>query len=380
MLERLRTRGGRVAIWIVVTVALTSIVTSLVAIVTGPTIRATGTLGTVQSIAEFSGAVIGFVLLVAAWGMRRGYRLAYVAAAGLVVLAAGHGVVQFRLQSVPLVVIGSGGFVVLLLTSDQFTRSSSLSGAQLGSLVSFVGVLCYGTVGAYALRDEFAELQTVVDAIYFTLVTASTVGYGDVHPTGYAARLFAISLVLLGPATVAVVVGSLLGPAVERYFTRVEQRAKVNLDSEHPRTVVVLGYDETAAPIVAELARRNATVRVVTTDADAVPTDDLDVDVLAGDPTEDRTLDRAGLDDAELVLAATADAAKNSYAVISARERTDARIVAFSDPGRENALERAGADAALAPEDLVVQATIGAAIGTAEPDAQSAASAASHSG
>jgi len=47
-------------------------------------------------------------------------------------------------------------------------------------------------VGAYALRDEFTTIETPVDAFYYTLATASTVGYGDVVPTSQAARLFGI--------------------------------------------------------------------------------------------------------------------------------------------------------------------------------------------
>ncbi|WP_265108142.1 NAD-binding protein [Halosolutus halophilus] len=378
MLDRVRRHGGPVAVWIVVAIALVSIATGILSIPTEPAVAATGALGTIQAAAEFSGTVLGFTLLVAAWGMRRGFRLAYVAATILVALAAAHGVAQFRPLSIPLVVTAIAGLVVLLVTSDRFTRSSSLTPTQLGSLVSIVGVFCYGTVGAYVLRGEFDGLHTVADAVYFTLVTATTVGYGDVHAASEGARLFATSLVLLGPATVAVAAGSLFGPMLDRRLSRTGRRVETAADPDRLR-IVVLGYDERTAPIVDELATGAASIRVVTTDGESVATlEEQAVDVIVGDPTDGATLDRAGIDDADVVLAATSDAASNSYAVLTARDVTDARIVAFADRGTTDAIERAGADVAIAPEQVLASATIEAALGTSTR--QSAASAAAHSG
>ncbi|WP_207587536.1 NAD-binding protein [Halomontanus rarus] len=373
MLERLgrdRPRpSGRAAVWLVVAIALVSIGTGVAAIVTQPTIGTTGTLGELQAAAEFSGTVVGFALLVAAWGMRRGYRLAYVAAAILVFLSAAHGVAQSRLLSVPLVVVSVGGLVVLVFTSERFTRSSSLTldATQLGALIAIVGVFCYGTAGAYALRDEFTGVETVVDAVYFTLVTASTVGYGDVHPTSDGARLFAISLVVLGPTTVAVTVGSLVGPAIDRRFSRTGSRV-TNGPTDRSARVVVLGYDETTARFVTALAA-HAAVLVVTPDDEvasrlerAEQVNGAAVDVLVGDPTDGSILERADLETATAVFVATGDAARNGYTVIAAREATDARVVVVAEDGRADALERAGADVAIDPDALLADAVVGATL------------------
>ncbi|MCU4973064.1 NAD-binding protein [Halobacteria archaeon AArc-m2/3/4] len=367
--DRLRPRpSGRAVVWLVAAIALVSIGTGVAAIVTEPTLGTTGTLGELQAVAEFSGTVVGFALLVTAWGMRRGYRLAYVAAAVLVFLSAAHGVVQSRLLSVPLVVVSVGGLVVLVFTSERFTRSSSLTldATQLGALIAIVGVFCYGTAGAYALRAEFTGVETVVDAVYFTLVTASTVGYGDVHPTNDGARLFAISLVILGPATVAVAVGSLFGPAIDRRLSRTGSRV-ADRPTDRAARVVVLGYDETTARFVRALAA-NATILVVTPDDDVASrfernrTGDDDVAVLVGDPTDESTLEQADLETATAVLVATGDDAQNSYTVLAAREATDARLVVVTEDGRTDALERAGADVAIDPDALLVDAVVGATL------------------
>lgn len=380
-----RRPGGRIAVWIVAAIALTSIATGVGAILTRPTLETGGTLGDLQAVAEFSGTIVGFALLVTAWGMRRGYRLAYVTAVLLVVLSGAHGIAQFRAASVPLVVLSVGGLVVLVATSGRFTRSSTLDATQIGALLSIVGVLCYGTAGAYALRTGFDGVTTVVDAVYFTAVTASTVGYGDVHASTEAARLFAISLVVLGPATLAATVGSLFGPALETHLPRTGREATARLGSDaavaggDPGTgaeIVVLGSDETIEPIVDSLASR-ASVAVVTSEERSRRSDG--VDAITGDPTADGTLERANLETCDAVLVGTAALRDADAVIAAARSHTDAKIVALTG-GKTESTDRTEADVVVDPETVLIGVTVDALLGTDGVVGQSSASAASHSG
>ncbi|MDG5821108.1 ion channel [Natronococcus sp. A-GB7] len=377
MLERFaRFRpDGNLAVRIVVVVALGSIVTGIVAMLTDPELAAGGLLADLQAAAEFTGTVIGFALLVAAWGMRRGYRVAYLAAAALVFLAAAHGVAQSRLLSVPLIVLSLGGLAILALTSERFTRSSrlELSATQLGALVAILGVCCYGTAGAYALRGDFDGLDTAVDAVYFTLVTASTVGYGDIHPATETARLFAVSLVVLGPTTVAVAAGSLFGPAIETRLTRTGRRVTNHHDETN--RVVVLGYDETTASVVERLADR-VNVTVVASDERQLRALPGVVDVVVGELPSAEALERAALETADAVVLAGSEGADTATAV---RAATDARLVAVLDPDTESE-PRVDAEVVIDPRAIVADAVTDATLGGPDAAAQSSASAASHSG
>ncbi|WP_293030145.1 ion channel [Natronococcus sp.] len=377
MLERFaRFRpGGNLAVRIVFAVALVSIVTGIVAMLTDPELAAGGLLADLQATAEFTGTVVGFALLVAAWGMRRGYRVAYLAAATLVFLAAAHGVAQSRLLSVPLIVLSLGGLAILALTSERFTRSSrlELSETQFGALVAIIGVCCYGTAGAYVLRGDFDELDTAVDAVYFTLVTASTVGYGDIHPRTETARLFAISLVVLGPTTVAVAAGSLFGPAIETRLTRAGRRVTNHHDETN--RVAVLGLDETTAAVVERVADRTAVTVVASDDRRLRALPDA-VDVVVGEPTSAETLERAALETADVVVLAGSEGADTAAAV---RAATDARLVAVLDPDNESE-PRVDAEVVIDPRAVVADAVTEAAFGGPDAAAQSSASAAFHSG
>ena len=63
-------------------------------------------------------------------------------------------------------------------------------------LMLFFLVAFSGTIGFMFLENlSFAE------AFYYNIVTMSTVGYGDIHPTGLESRIFAIFLIVLGGST-----------------------------------------------------------------------------------------------------------------------------------------------------------------------------------
>ncbi|MFB6176424.1 MAG: ion channel, partial [Halobaculum sp.] len=173
--------GVRVAVWVTSLVALVSIVTGIANIVSP--LRVAGPLApyiptAVQSAAGFTGTLTGFLLLVSVAGMRRGLRAAWLSAVALLPITLLQGLIQSSDLSVPLVVLSLVALPSVLLSRDRFDRELSLSGSQLAAATAIVFVQIYGTAGAFALREEFTNLSTLLDAFYFTLVTASTVGYG----------------------------------------------------------------------------------------------------------------------------------------------------------------------------------------------------------
>ena len=81
----------------------------------------------------------------------------------------------------------------------------SLAIKRLRILLSLpIVVLIIGTSGFMLL-----EKLSFIDAIYFTIVTISTVGYGDIHPTTLAGKIFGIVLIFIGIGTFLSIVTSL---------------------------------------------------------------------------------------------------------------------------------------------------------------------------
>ncbi len=358
--------SARATILLPTLVAVLSFVTG-VANITSPIsgVLATAIPESFQLAAGFTGALTGFTLLVSVAGLRRRLRAAWYLTVVLLPVSALQGVVQSSPLSVPLVVLSLVSLPTLLVNRHRFDSEFDLSTAQLAAGAALLGAQVYGTVGTWALREEFNGVVTLTDAFYYTLVTASTVGYGDVTPASDRATLFGMSVVLLGTASFAIALGTLLGPAIEKRLSEALGNmtdAQLDLLENH---VVVLGYGDLTEPILEELADAAEFVVVTPDQEKAARLQQRDIAVLTDDPSDEAPLQRAGIADASAVVAATNDDAQDALAILTARAMNhDLNIVAAATD-RENVekLRRAGADTVISPAviggHLLVQSALG---------------------
>jgi voltage-gated potassium channel len=361
--------SARAAVLVTTAAALLSVVTGIANISVPP--RVVGPLvpfvpPPVAAAAGFTGTLTGFLLLVSALGMRRGLRAAWIASAVLLPVTLLQGLIQSNAVSLPLVVLSGLALPGVWLSRGRFDRELSLSTSQVAAGIAVVSVQVYGTAGAFALRGEFSNLDSLLDAFYFTLVTASTVGYGDVTPTTQTARLFAMSLVVLGTASFGIAIGALLAPALTARFSEVLGRmsgAELELLEDH---VIVLGYGDLTEPILNELIEGDVPFVVVTADrGTATLLGERGIKRLVADPSDEETLAEVHLDRARAVVAATNDDAEDALAVLTARHlRSDTRIVAAATD-RENVdkLRRAGADTVISPASIGGHLLVRSALG-----------------
>ncbi|WP_128476467.1 NAD-binding protein [Halorussus pelagicus] len=319
-----------------------------------------------QETAGFTGTLTGFLMLASAFGMRRGFRVAWYSTALLLPLTAVQGLVQSSPYSLPLVVASLASVPVVLRTRSRFDHDVNLSASQLASLAALAGVQMYGTVGTYALEDHFQNVNTPLDAFYYTLVTSSTVGYGDLTPTTQTGRLFGMTVVVLGTASFAVALASLLGPAIEaRLATALGKMTESQLEllEDH---VIVLGYGDLTEPILNELDGQ-ATFVVVSPDQQrTTELSDRGFKVLKADPSDEDPLRRVGIEEARAVVAATNNDAEDALAVLTARQlNPEVRIVAAATE-RENVdkLKRAGADTVISPATIGGHLLVRSALGS----------------
>lgn len=354
-----RALGPRVTVALTMAVALLSVITGVANIsaqsVVGPFAEIIPR--SIQRTAGFTGVLTGFLMIASAFGLRRGLKTAWFSTVALLPLTALQGLLQSSPLSAPLVVLSVLAMPSALYNRRRFSRSLSLSPSQMAAFVAIVGVQVYGTVGAYALREEFTSIETLIDAFYYTLVTAATVGYGDAAPTSQAARLFGMTVVVFGTASFALALGTLLGPLLEARFARALGRMtdrNYDLLEDH---VLILGCGELTDAILDEIEEGSEYVVITDNQQQAAKMVDRDVDIVSGDPSDEQPLLDAGIKRARTVLAATNDDGADALAVLTARElNPDVHIVAAATK-RENVhkLKRAGADSVISPIALGAQ-------------------------
>ena len=197
------------------------------------------------------------------------------------------------------------------------------------------------------------EAMTVLDALYMTVTTISTVGFGEVHPLSQRGRVFTIGLILVGVSTMAwaaeSMVAALLEDNVRHAWWRRRMERVIDRLSNH---YIVCGYGRMGAQIVRELTRRGLAFVVI--ERDPTVLEMLRVNSILhveGDAASDRVLLTAGVAHARGLATALSGDADNALVVISAKGLNPRLQVVARASGRETEekLLRAGADRVVTP-------------------------------
>lgn len=110
---------------------------------------------------------------------------------------------------VTFIKIGTGQLLFMLI---------SLRNTRLLLLLP-IAVLAVGTSGFMVLEGLY-----FTDALYFTIVTISTVGYGDITPTNVASKIFSIVLIVIGIGTFLTIITNVTQILIHRGQTRLRTR------------------------------------------------------------------------------------------------------------------------------------------------------------
>ncbi|GAB7010254.1 NAD-binding protein [Halorubrum trueperi] len=350
--------GGKSTVLLVGAVTLLSFLTGLsnlsrsVVVTDGPLAVF---LDVSPSFVQFGGVLFAFVLGIVAVGLQQRKSVAFRAALVLLPALAALPLLTFRTTDVPLLLGIGVTYPLLLRNRDRFDQTVDLSPLQIASLSAIGGVGLYGSVGAYALRDEFTgDPLTWSDAVYFVIVTIATVGYGDFAPTTVRARWFALSIILFGTGAFTVAVGTLIGPVIESRMATafgIMTASDLSLLEDH---VVVLGYGDVTDSLLDELDDETELI-VVTDDATvASELDDSGVNVLTGDPTDEDVLVDASIGTARGVVVGSDDDARDVLAVLAATSvNPDVRVVAAATEAKHvEKFRSVGADEVVNPRSI----------------------------
>lgn len=108
--------------------------------------------------------------------------------------------------------------LLLVVYRRQFYRRTmdSMHYQKTIAWLSVLFALSYGVIGSYLLRTQFNNIHNWVDALYYTLETYSTVGYGDIVPVTSNAKIFTISMIIIGVVSFLTALSVLLGPVIQR--------------------------------------------------------------------------------------------------------------------------------------------------------------------
>ena len=237
----------------------------------------------------------------------------------------------------------------LLFSWRHFNRSS-VALSTLFALTAVVMLLLYATFGSYYLGAGFKpQITDLVTALYYAMVTMSTVGYGDIIPAVPETRLFTVSVIVLGVAVFATSLTAVIAPLVSQSLKGIIGRKGTGMKRENH--FVVIGDTPLAVNTWRELAKRGRPVTRILREAPA-ESQSTDVDVVVGDHGMAEVLREAGADRADAVLAMTADDSENAFVVLAVKELAGSArtVVAVNDAHHLSRVKLVQPDVVIAPQ------------------------------
>ncbi len=221
-----------------------------------------------------------------------------------------------------------------------------------------VGIITVGSIGFHTIGQMNDLDWTWWDCIYMTVITVSTVGYGETLSISevYGARVFTIFLILFGMGMLLYFASAVVALLVEFNVKDViRRRARLKAIKQLKDHIIVCGAGTTGIHVIEELQVTKTPFIVIEADSERIEhiIHHLGVDFLHidGDATEDDILLDAGIERARGVVTALSSDKDNLFVTISARQlNSELRIISRSRHlGSANKMKRAGADSVVSP-------------------------------
>lgn len=215
----------------------------------------------------------------------------------------------------------------------------------LGFLL-FIGVLGFKLISDYPL----------IDAFYMTVITITTVGFGEVHPLDDHAKLFTIFLILAS----VIILGYSLSLITEYILSKNnieelrQKKMQKKIDSLKNH-IIICGYGRNGKQAAKKLLAYNKPFVVIEKDKELLGKfQDESILFVIGNANEDEVLLKAGLDRASTLILAMPNDADNLFVVLSARQlNSNMKIISrASQETSYNKLKMAGANNVILPDKI----------------------------
>jgi voltage-gated potassium channel len=218
-------------------------------------------------------------------------------------------------------------------------------------LLVLLSLFIIGTAGFHII-----EGWSLPDSLYTTVITLSTVGYGDFYPLTGEGRMFTIFLVIFGVGTMLYTVVLFTETMIEARFRSILGRGKLEkMLKKLNNHYIICGCGRIGYLICKELSAEKFNFAVIDNNPETIQKIEEEGFIFyKGDATQDKTLIAAGIKRAKGIVCALPTDAENLYVILTAKElNPDIYILSRSEEiESERRLLRAGADRVISPYTL----------------------------
>lgn len=220
-------------------------------------------------------------------------------------------------------------------------------------LTVFLGLLVLLLVGVVGYM--LIEGWDLVDSLYMTFISFSTVGFREVGSMGQYGRMLTMFIILFGLVLLSMLSASVTSLLVRRDLLPRFEREKMKREIERLKGHTILcGAGETGKTVIEEFVGSRKPLVVIDREEEILERlRELHPAILTivGDATKDEILQEANIEEASALITALEDDAANLFVVISARSlKSDLIIVSRAvDANTQNKMYKAGATHVISP-------------------------------
>ncbi len=212
-------------------------------------------------------------------------------------------------------------------------------------------LLCIGVLG-FKIMSHYSW----VDALYMTVITITTVGFGEVQPLDDTSKIFTVFLILAS----VIIVGYALTIITEYILSKndIEElkqkkmQKKIDGFSNH---IIICGYGRNGKQAAVKLLAYNKAFVVIEQNKELIDKhENENIPFVLGNANEDEILLQAGIDKASTLISALPNDADNLFVVLSARQinKTMNIISRASQETSYKKLKLAGANNVILPDRI----------------------------
>ena len=230
------------------------------------------------------------------------------------------------------------------------TQITSFKRRIIIDVMRVAGLLCFGTTGFMVV-----EHWDLIDSLYMTVTTMTTVGYGEVHPLSYGGKIFTITFILFSVAVAAYVLSDIVQALLGFDFRGRRMKEKIVKLTDHQ---IVCGFGRTGQEVCDHFRANNVQFVVVETDATLFKkAEEMGYLAIQGDASEDDILTQAQIQTAKGVVCALPDDSTNTFITLTAKGFNEHITIVSraSSAGSESKLRRAGAHMVISPYTICGQ-------------------------
>lgn len=218
--------------------------------------------------------------------------------------------------------------------------------------------MAIGTIALGTLGFRFIAGYSWINAFYMTIITVSTVGFGEVAPLSPAGRLFTSVFIVINVLLFAYVLATFSYYVIEgKIFKSMHEGQIRNNIAKLSGHTIVCGYGKYGHEIVDHLRRQGEAFVVIEMEEEKIENlrgEGHELLYLLGDATQDDMLEAAGIARADSLITALADDTENLFIVLSANDlNPDLHIISRAQEERSRRkLLKAGANHVIMPEQI----------------------------